>query len=47
MTLRVFYERFLMAEERVDSAERAWQRGSEICRQLASGDVGAYGRGSA
>ena len=47
LLLRVFYERFLMAEENVDSAESAWQRGSEICRQLATGDVRVYGRGLA
>jgi hypothetical protein len=47
MTLRVFYERFLMAEENVDSAESAWQRGSDICRQLSSGDLRAYGNGPA
>jgi hypothetical protein len=47
MTLRVFYGRFLMAEENVDSAESAWQRGAEICRQLSGVDFRGYSRGSA
>ena len=45
MELCVYYERFVMARETVASAESAWTRASEICRQLSTGD--AYERGSA
>ena len=44
MTLSVYYERFVMAEERVASAEAAWKRGVEICRQFVDGELDAYGR---
>jgi hypothetical protein len=47
MRLCVYYGRFVMAEETVASAEVAWQRGTEICRQLDGGEVAAYERGSA
>jgi hypothetical protein len=47
MRLCVYYGRFLMANEAVESAEVAWQRGTEICRQLGGGDMATYKRGSA
>jgi hypothetical protein len=47
MKLCVYYGRFLMAEETVESAEFAWQRGTEICRQLGGGNMATYKRGSA
>jgi hypothetical protein len=47
MKVRVYYARFLLAEDAVESVESAWQRGTEICRQLSARDLGATQRGSA
>jgi hypothetical protein len=47
MRVLVYYGRFVLAEEAVESADMAWQRGTEICRQLSSRDMAAYQRGSA
>ncbi len=46
MKLCVYYGRFLMAEDVVDSAEAAWQRAAELCRELGSRDLVGAGRGS-
>ena len=47
MKVVVYYGRFMLAQETVDSADMAWQRGTEICRQLSSRDMAAYQRGLA
>ena len=47
MKVVVYYGRFILAQEAVDSADMAWQRGTEICRQLSSRDMAAYQRGLA
>jgi len=47
MKLTVYYGRFVMAEDAVDSAEAAWQRAAELCRELGSGDLAGAGQGSA
>jgi hypothetical protein len=47
MRLIVYYGRFVLAQETVESADIAWQRGTELCRQLSSRDMAAYQRGSA
>lgn len=47
MRVVVYYGRFVLAQETVESADMAWQRGTEICRQLSSRDMAAYQRGSA
>ena len=47
MKVLVYYGRFMLAQETVDSADMAWQRGTEICRQLSSRDMAAYQRGLA
>jgi len=47
MRVVVYYGRFMLAQETVDSADMAWQRGTEICRQLSSRDMAAYQRGLA
>ena len=39
MKVVVYYGRFMLAQETVDSADMAWQRGTEICRQLSSRDM--------
>ena len=39
MTLCIYYGRFVMAEEIVESAAAAWTRSSEICRNLAVGSL--------
>ena len=47
MKVTVYYGRFMLAQEAVDSADMAWQRATEICRQLSSRDMAAYQRGLA
>jgi hypothetical protein len=47
MRVVVYYGRFALADEAVESADMAWQRGTELCRQLSSRDMAAYQRGSA
>jgi hypothetical protein len=47
MRVIVYYGRFVLAQETVESADMAWQRGTELCRQLSSRDMAAYQRGSA
>ena len=47
MRVLVYYGRFVLAEEVVESADAAWQRGTEICRQLSARDMAAYQRGRA
>ena len=47
MRVVVYYGRFVLAQETVESADMAWQRGTELCRQLSSRDMAAYQRGSA
>ena len=39
LKLCVYYGRFVMAEEIVESAKAAWTRSSEICRHLAVGSL--------
>jgi hypothetical protein len=41
MKLCIYYGRFVMAEELVESAEAGWTRATEICKQLAAGDMEA------
>jgi hypothetical protein len=47
MKLCVYYGRFVMAEDVVDSAEAAWQRAAELCRDLGREDVVGAGAGPA
>jgi hypothetical protein len=47
MRLAIYYGRFVMAEETVDSAETAWQRAQDICRQLGGEDIDSAELGSA
>jgi hypothetical protein len=46
MTLSVYDGRFVLAEETVESAEMAWRRGTELCRQLEVRELAGQ-RGSA
>src|SRR4051794_22788171 len=39
ITLTVYYGRYVMAQEPVASAELAWSRATQICRQLSEGDI--------
>ncbi len=39
ITLTVYYGRYVMAQEPVASAEVAWSRATQICRQLSQGDM--------
>jgi hypothetical protein len=43
MRLAIYYGRFVMAEETVESAEAAWQRAQDICRQLGGEDIESVG----
>ena len=47
MRVVVYYGRFALAQETVESVDAAWRRGTEICHQLSSRDMAAYQRGSA
>lgn len=45
MRLTIFYGRFVMAEETVESAEAAWQRAQDICRQLGGEEIDSAAQG--